>query len=149
MNGTIITSAVCRKLHSKYPDISIYREHIEDGFDEPSFFVWTSGLSDESAIHPRLIMRHRIEINYFPVHSSTSMYEDCLDIGMALLEHLSRIEVEIGETTKPVFGIHPSYTIVDDNMLQFSVEYRIEGVIDDGSNVKSMGDLESEIAYKQ
>lgn len=148
MNGTVITSAICRKLHAIYPNISIYREHIDDGFDEPSFFVWTSGINQDAAIHPRMFIRHKIEVSYFPNHSNNSMYEELLNIGLSLLESLSRIDVEIGTTTKPVFSINPGYSIIDDNFLQFSAEYLIEGVIDDGSNVEFMGNIDSDIVVK-
>lgn len=136
MNGLVITSAVCRKIHAIYPDISVYREHIDDDFDEPSFFVWTSGVENSPKLWPSQFQTHKIEVNFFPVRGSCSMYETLLEIGSELSEHLARIEVEIGSGTKAVFGSNISYNIVDDNLLVFSVEYKIETHFDNEHTVR-------------
>ena len=38
IKGTQITSAVCKALHGKYSQIPIYREPIDQDFQEPCFF---------------------------------------------------------------------------------------------------------------
>ena len=142
IDGTVITSAVCRKLHSAFPDISIYREHICEDFDEPSFFVWSSAVRPSNQLWPRMFQRHEIEVRYFPVRGDLAMYEHLNSVGMSLLEILSSIDVEIDETTLPVFLSSSNYVIINDNTLNFSAEYQIECLINNGETAELMGKID-------
>lgn len=147
MDGTVITSAVCRKLHTIFPDVSIYREHICEDFDEPSFFVWSSAVRPQQLLWPRMFQRHEIEVRYFPIRGDLGMYETLNTMGMSLIEALSTIDVPIGEKTMPVFLNSSEYSIIDDNTLHFTAEYQIECLISNGETSVLMGSIDELNAY--
>lgn len=127
INGTSVISAVCRKIHAAFPEVPIYREHIGENFDEPSFFVWTSNVTPITLQHPHFALSHQIEVNYFPSHSDVNMYEHMLDVAVQLIECLNFVELVEGKQI--VWGMSPDYKIIDNNLLQYSVEYRVDAII--------------------
>lgn len=147
ITGTTITSAICRKLHERWPDISIYREHIDEDFDEPSFFVWSVNVSSSPRMWNRFIHTHKIEVNFFPKRGNTSLYSVLLDFGLELCEVLNSISVDIDETTMPVWAINPTYQIIDDSSLQWSADFQIEAVIEENEGT-TMGQLSSTTHFK-
>lgn len=148
ITGLTVISAVCRKIHAAFPDVPVYREHIGENFAEPSFFVWTESV-DISPFEPRKDkVLHHIEVHYFPKHDNTDMYAEMLNIGVQLIETLKSIEIEVGEKNLPVWAIMPTYRIIDDNMLSFSAQYRIETYIAEKAQ-PLMAELDEEVGVKQ
>lgn len=147
ITGITITSAICRKLHERWPDISIYREHIDEDFDEPSFFVWTVNVDVSPMMWNRSTHTHKIEVNMFPKRGNTSLYADLLDVGLELCEVLNSINVEIDDTTMKVWAINPTYQIIDDSSLQWTADYRVEAVIDE-REVSTMSRLDTEAHFR-
>ena len=129
MNGSSISKAVCRKLHSEYPNVTIYREHIVEGFIRPCFFVYTSNVTHGDEMHERFHQLYTIEVNYFPSRGNESAYCEIADLQGYLPILLNSIEVEIGDYKMPVWGSEKKSPAVDDDMLQMSITYRIEGFV--------------------
>lgn len=129
MNGSSITKAVCKKLHAEYPLIPIYREHIAEGFQRPCFFVYTSDITHTDEQHERFHQLYTIEVNYFVGRGDESAYAEMTDLRAYLPILLNSIDVEIGDTTLPVFGSDKKSPYGDDDMLQVSFTYRIEGYV--------------------
>lgn len=128
MNGSSIAKAVCRKLHAGYPNVAIYRERIVEGFTRPCFFVYTSEIQHNDGMHERFHQLYTIEVNYFPSRGDESAYCEIADLMAYLPILLNSIDVEIDETTMPVWGSDKKSISTDDDMLQLSITYRIEGI---------------------
>lgn len=135
MNGSSIAKAVCKKLHAEYPNIPIYRERIVEGFSRPCFFVYTSDVAHEDEMHERFHQLYTIEINYFPGRGDESAYCEIADLKGYLPILLNSIDVEIGDSTMPVWGRDKKSPTTEEDMLQMSITYRIEGYVKKKINV--------------
>ena len=147
ITGLTVVSAVCRKLHAAFPSIPIYREHIGENFDEPSFFVWTENVAVAPFDQRKFLLKQQIEIHYFPRHDNTAMYEDMLGIGIQLTEVLNSINCKIAGICRPIWAISPSYRIVDGNMLSYSVQFNIEAYPEE-KKPELMGELNYDVDVK-
>ncbi|MBQ8038078.1 MAG: hypothetical protein IJ268_13900, partial [Proteobacteria bacterium] len=125
ITGTQIVSGVCRALANTF-DIPIYREPIDQDFEEPCFFVWEQSTDTSPVIWPKYRETHNIEVRYFPPNRQ-SQHSEARDIGAQLVEVLKRITIRNGEDESlPIFATDSSRRIVDDS-LSFSVTYKTEG----------------------
>lgn len=148
VTGTQITSAVCRAIHAKYPAIPVYREPVDQDFEEPCFFVWCERTDTSPVIWPRFRETHAIEVRYYPPERD-SQHGVGLDIGAELVEVLSRITImDDGTESLPIFAADYSRRIVDD-AVAISVTYRTEGYIEQGKAAKPMGDVAADIMQKE
>lgn len=143
MNSLTIMSAICRNLHAAFPNISVYREHIDENFDEPSFFVWTSDVTTSPMMNNRFIQNHSIEISYFPHRLNTSKYQECFQIGLDLCDVMRSITVD----NKPLWANNPTYHIVEDSHLQWSASFRIELFYDE-NKAPLMASLTNSVDFK-
>ena len=126
ITGTQITSAVCRALHAKYKDIPVYKEPMDQDFEEPCFFVWCSKTDTSPMVWPKFRETHGIEVRFYPPERNRQ-HGDGLDMGAELVEALSRITVRYGdEESLPIFATDQSQRIVDDAVV-ISLTYRTEG----------------------
>lgn len=147
VTGTQITSAVCRALHEKYPLIPIYREPIDQDFEEPCFFVWCNKTDTSPVIWPKFRETHEIEVRYYPPQRN-SQHGEGLDIGADLVEVLSRITIKDGKNESlPIFATDYSRRIVDD-ALAVSLTYRTEGYFYK-ARAESMGEITANITPKE
>lgn len=138
VTGQQITSAICRALRAKYTNIPIYKEPIDQDFEEPCFFVWCSKTETSPVIWPKFRETHDIEVRYYPPERDRQHGEG-LDIGAELVEVLSRIFIRDGdEESLPIWATDYSRRIVDDAVV-VSLTYRTEGVIDQGQKAKALG----------
>lgn len=138
VTGTQITSAVCRALRAKYADIPIYKEPIDQDFEEPCFFVWCSKTDTAPVIWPKFRETHGIEVRYYPPERD-KQHGEGQDIGADLVEVLSRITIKDGEEESlPIFATDYSRRIVDD-AVAVSLTYRTEGFIDQGKKAETIG----------
>lgn len=146
ITGTQIVSGVCRALANAF-DIPIYREPIDQDFEEPCFFVWEQSTDTSPVIWPKYRETHNIEVRYFPPNRQ-SQHSEARDIGAQLVEVLKRITIRNGEDESlPIFATDSSRRIVDDS-LSFSVTYKTEGYFDEQRSA-SMGDYTAEIMTKE
>lgn len=126
VTGQQIISAVCRALRAKYTDIPIYKEPIDQEFEEPCFCVWCSKTETAPVIWPKYRETHNIEVRYYPPQRNSQNGEG-LDIETELVEVLSRIYIKHGEEESlPIFATDYSRRIVDDAAV-VSLTYRTEG----------------------
>lgn len=140
VTGTQITSAVCSAIHAKYTDIQVYKDPIDQDFEEPCFVVWCNRTDTNPVIWPRFSETHEIEVRYYPPKRDNQNSKG-LNIGVELIEVLSKISVEYSKTESlPVFAMDFSRRIVDD-AVAVSLTYRTEGFIGDGQTAELMGDL--------
>lgn len=135
MNGSMIPKAICKKLHKAYPAIPIYREHIAEGFTRPCFFVWTSGVEHNDEIHGRFHQLYTMEISYFTGRGDENAYCNIVDRASELFVLLDSIELEVGNAVMPVWGSDKVRQIEDDDTMQISIKYRIEGYVDEPESV--------------
>lgn len=147
VTGTQITSAVCRALRAKYADIPIYKEAIDQDFQEPCFYVWNSKTDTSPMIWPKFRETHSIEVRYYPPQRESQNGEG-LDIGAELVEVLSKIRIRHGEEESlPIYATNYSRNIVDD-AVAVSITYTTEGYFYE-ERAESMGDFNANIGTKE
>lgn len=148
VTGTQIISAVCRAIHAEYNSIPIYKEPIDQDFEEPCFFVWCSRTETSPVMWPKFREEHDIEVRYYPPQRD-SQHGEGLDIGAALVEVLSRIVIKHGENESlPIFATRYERRIVDD-AVAVSVTYRAEGFFEEGKAAETMGGFAAEVKPKE
>lgn len=146
ITGTQIISGVCRALARAF-DVPIYREPIDQDFEEPCFFVWEQSTDTSPVIWPKFRETHRIEVRYYP-RQRDSQHGVALDMGARLVDVLRRITIINGEDESlPIYATDYSRRIVDD-ALSFSVTYKTEGYFYEKRAV-SMGDIAAEVQPKE
>lgn len=146
VTGTQIVSGVCRALANAF-DIPIYREPIDQDFEEPCFFVWEQSTDTSPVIWPRYRETHNIEVRYFPPNR-LRQHSEARDIGAQLIEVLRRITIRNGEDESlPIFATDSSRRIVDDS-LSFSVTYKTEGYFYE-QRANSMEEITAEVQPKE
>jgi hypothetical protein len=147
VTGTQITSAVCRALHERYPQTPIYREPIDQEFEEPSFVVWCSSTETNPVIWPKFKETHHIEVRYYPPERNSQNGEG-LNIGAELVEILAKIVIQDPESQSlPIFATDYSRRIVDDSVA-VSITYKTEGFFYEARQ-ESMGDITASINTKE
>lgn len=147
ITGTQITSAVCRALRAKYADIPIYKEPIDQDFQEPCFYVWCSKTDTSPMIWPKFRETHDIEVRYYPPERNSQNGEG-LDMGAELVEVLSKIRIMHGEEESlPIYATNYSSQIVDD-AVAVSITYKTEGYFYE-TQAESMGELTANVSGKE
>lgn len=126
IKGTQITSAVCRALREAYGNIPIYKEPIDQDFEEPCFIVWCEKTETAPVIWPRFRETHDIEVRYYPPERNRQ-HGSGLDMGAELFKVLSRITIKDGEKESlPIWATDYSRRIVNDAIV-ISITYKTEG----------------------
>lgn len=147
VTGTQITSAVCRALREKYAEIPIYKEPIDQEFEEPCFVVWCNKTETAPVIWPKYRETHEIEVRYYPPERNRQN-GDGQDIGAELVEALSRIKIKDGEEESlPIFATGYTRQMVDE-ALAVSLTYKTEGFFYE-TRQESMGGLAANVATKE
>lgn len=147
VTGTQITSAVCRALREKYAEIPIYKEPIDQEFEEPCFVVWCNKTETAPVIWPKYRETHEIEVRYYPPERNRQN-GDGQDIGAELVEALSRIKIKDGEEESlPIFATGYTRQMVDE-ALAVSLTYKTEGFFYE-TRQESMGGLVANVATKE
>lgn len=146
ITGTQIISGVCRALASAF-DCPIYREPIDQDFEEPCFIVWEQSTDTSPVIWPKFRETHNIEVRYYPPNRNTQ-HGEALNVGAQLVEVLRRITIINGkDESLPIFATEYSRRIVDDS-LSFSVTYKTEGYFYE-QRAKSMEEITAEVQPKE
>ena len=147
VTGTQITSAVCRALREKYAEIPIYKEPIDQEFEEPCFVVWCNKTETAPVIWPKYRETHEIEVRYYPPERNRQN-GDGQDIGAELVEALSKIKIKDGEEESlPIFATGYTRQMVDE-ALAVSLTYKTEGFFYE-TRQESMGGLAANVATKE
>lgn len=148
ITGTQIISAICRTLHAEYPKIPIYREPMDQDFEEPCFFVWCEQTQTDPIIWPKFQQTHNIEVRYYPPQRD-SQHGEALNIGAELVRVLSKIVIiENNEQSLPIFATEYASRIIND-ALAFSVKYRTAGYFYEPPEAPMVGSLSANIRTKE
>ena len=118
-----IIDGICEKLASEFGDgCRIYTESVEQGFEEPCFFVQLVSPSSRRLIGRRRFRQNLFAIQYFP--SSKDPNAECCAMMDALYIALERIEAD-GDPLRGT-GMRGELT---DGVLSFFVNYDIYAVM--------------------
>lgn len=114
-----VRKAISRKINGfRDKDTKIYSETIEQGFQEPCFFVKEVNTSHERELGNRYKRDHLYDIHYFPNPNSSTKNTDTRTMAEVLYEQLEYIEV----AGRPLRGYDMNHRIVD-GILHFFIRY--------------------------
>lgn len=149
-----VIAAIRKKLNTKFPDIPVQTQDVEEGFKRPSFFIEMSSMKTQDFM--RRIKESNITFNiiYFPTHPKRNQLEllqkiDELDeifIEDNVLELEYDFLAEIEETSQKIIDriLHYSFNIyLSEEYLRKAVE--IEMMEDLKLEYKRTGDEKEEI----
>lgn len=95
---------------------TIYSEDVEQGINEPCFFIVPINSSKVSYPNARELKKNSFDVNYFPKSNDKSF--EINEIAEMLLEELEYIEID-GDLVR---GTNMNFEIID-NVLHFFVDY--------------------------
>lgn len=118
--GEVIRSAIVVKLRELFPDITVYKEKIEQGIRYPHFFILPLNTTYEKELGLRGWVYYQVNIRYRPTQDFNSKYSDLEQVGTDLMWALDTITV----AGYPLRGRDMNYQIVD-GVLQFFINFRM------------------------
>lgn len=118
--GEVIRSAIVVKLRELFPNITVYKEKIEQGIRYPHFFILPLNTTYEKELGLRGWVYYQVNIRYRPTKDFNSKYSDLEQAGTDLMWALDTITVE----GYPLHGRDMNYQIVD-GVLQFFINFRM------------------------
>ncbi len=118
--GEVIRSAIVVKLRELFPDITVYKEKIEQGVRYPHFFILPLNTTYEKELGLRGWVYYQVNIRYRPTQDFNSKYSDLEQVGTDLMWALDTITV----AGYPLRGRDMNYQIVD-GVLQFFINFRM------------------------
>ena len=112
-----IIDAICLAIHNEFGnDYEIYTESVEQGLEEPCFFVLCLNPTKEKFLGNRYFRTNQFCIHYFP--QSNDKRTECLEILERLFDALEIIEVD-GDSIR---GTNMK-SEMDEGVLHFFVNY--------------------------
>lgn len=118
--GEVIRSAIAVRLKELFPDITVYKEKIEQGVRYPHFFILQLNTSKEKDLGDRGWIYYQVNIRYRPTPDFNSKYSDLEQVGTDLMWALDTITV----SGYPLRGRDMNYQLVD-GTLQFFINFRM------------------------
>ncbi|HBE9334530.1 TPA: hypothetical protein KNH13_002699 [Clostridioides difficile] len=97
-------------------EYTIYSEDVEQGINEPCFFIVPINSSKASYPNARELKKNSFDVHYFPKSNDKSF--EINEIAEMLLEELEYIEID-GDLVR---GTNMNFEIID-NVLHFFVDY--------------------------
>ncbi|HBF2379010.1 hypothetical protein QQO69_17990 [Clostridioides difficile] len=97
-------------------EYTIYSEDVEQGINEPCFFIVPINSSKVSYPNARELKKNSFDVHYFPKSNDKSF--EINEVAEMLLEELEYIEID-GDLVR---GTNMNFEIVD-NVLHFFVDY--------------------------
>lgn len=127
-----IRIAIQQALDNAYPNIEIYSEKIEQGFEGPCFFIKTMNSSQENQMWDSQKRDVLFDVHYFS-DKEDDINKDCLDMAESLYQILRLIDVE---GTK--FRASKMKHAIEDGVLHFKLKfsYKILRIIEEGKMKK-------------
>lgn len=124
-----IIDGISIKINEVFGDeYSIYSEGIEQGFEEPCFFICMLKPSNFDKLGNRSYREYTFDIHYFPRETNEKNFE-MNSIAEELFDTLRLIEV----SNDLIQGRDMEYEIVD-NILHFKVKYKLFVIKEDIEN---------------
>lgn len=114
-----IVLGIAQKIRTVFTegDYSLYTEKVEQGLNEPCFFVWLTSHTQKQRLANRYKETYCFEVLYYPSVDGNAN-EECLAVGQGLYELLEYISAE-GDLIR---GINLNSKITE-GVLHFYVEY--------------------------
>ncbi|MCC0658337.1 hypothetical protein IC175_17415 [Clostridioides sp. ES-S-0123-01] len=129
-----IIDGISVKLDKSFGDsYTIYSEDVEQGINEPCFFIVPINSSKTSYPSGRELKKNSFDVHYFPKSNDKSF--EINEIAEMLLEELEYINVN----EDLVRGTNMNYEIID-NVLHFFVDYNYFTM--KSNNTEKMSDVE-------
>ena len=113
-----IVNGIGLKLSKSFNGIDIHKEELEQGFEEPCFFIDLLNPSEKQIIGNRYLRSYLFDIAYFPKKKSSEEIFEVLDKLYSVLEY---IELDDGTLIR---GIERS-SREEDRILHFLITYEI------------------------
>lgn len=113
-----IVNGIGLKLSKSFNGIDIHKEELEQGFEEPCFFIDLLNPSEKQIIGNRYLRSYLFDIVYFPKKKSSEEIFEVLDKLYSVLEH---IELDDGTLIR---GIERS-SREEDRILHFFITYEM------------------------
>ena len=88
-----IRIAIQQALDNDYPNIEIYSESIEQGFEVPCFFVKLISSNQDKQLNNRYKQSLLFDVHYFS-DKEVDLNKDCLDVAVNLYRVLEYVEIE-------------------------------------------------------
>ena len=130
-----IRIAIQQALDNAYPNIEIYSEKIEQGFEEPCFFIKTINSSQENQMWDSQERDILFDIHYFS--DKEDINKSCLDMAESLYQILRLINVECTN-----FRSSKMNHVIEDDVLHFKLKfnYKILRIIEKAKMKKVEGE---------
>lgn len=132
-----IKNAIVNRLDSLNPEVPVYDERVEQGFQEPCFFVLQISSGQTKEVDRRYRRAMTFDVHYFPSDSLEKKTE-CQQVADKLYEHLEYVEWG-GNLYR---GQKLQHEVVDD-VLHFLVSFDIH-LMRQKNSVSKMRTLEQE-----
>ena len=113
-----IVNGIGLKLSKSFNGIDIHKEELEQGFEEPCFFIDLLNPSEKQIIGNRYLRSYLFDIAYFPKKKSSEEIFEVLDKLYSVLEY-----IELDDSTL-VRGIDRN-SREEDKVLHFFVTYEM------------------------
>lgn len=113
-----IVNGIGLKLSKSFNGIDIHKEELEQGFEEPCFFIDLLNPSEKQIIGNRYLRSYLFDIVYFPKKKSSEEIFEVLDKLYSVLEY---IELDDGTLIR---GIERS-SREEDRILHFFITYEM------------------------
>lgn len=113
-----IVNGIGLKLSKSFNGIDIHKEELEQGFEEPCFFIDLLNPSEKQIIGNRYLRSYLFDIVYFPKKKSSEEIFEVLDKLYSVLEY---IELDDGTLIR---GIEKS-SREEDRILHFFITYEM------------------------
>lgn len=115
-----IKNAITVRLGTKVTDIAIYDEKVQQGFEEPAFFVLPVTGGQSRGLNRRRVRTTLFDIHYFPP-LDVARREACERMAVQLYEWLEYVEDIEGNKYR---GLDIRHEVVDE-VLHFFVSFRV------------------------
>ncbi|HBG7071697.1 phage tail terminator family protein [Clostridioides difficile] len=114
-------------------EYTIYSEDVEQGINEPCFFICPLNPSNTPYPNGRTLKKNSFDVHYFPKSNDKSF--EINEIAEMLLEELEYIEID-GDLVR---GTNMNFEIID-NVLHFFVDYNYFTI--KSNDTEKMNDVE-------
>jgi hypothetical protein len=132
--------AINQALDSKFPNVTIYNEKIEQDFEEPCFFIKVLSSAQDKELNRRYKKNISFDIHYFS--DKADINSDCLNMADSLYEALEY--VPLGNS---LYRTNNMTHEVIDGVLHFLLQFNYK-VIKQIEAVEKMNTLMQEVGLK-
>ncbi|MGG7176204.1 phage tail terminator family protein [Clostridium paraputrificum] len=133
MNISEIISAITKTIKNNYPEITIYKDKIQQGFETPCFFITCLNVEQKKVGRNKYARDYLFSIRF---HMESPEMIELLQKG----EELQELLQELNKDGQLLIGKELNYEVVDD-VLQFYVSYK-QRLIKVGNKGPSMESLD-------